>query len=396
MANEPNPASNGATPPTSEPEAPRSLRDIAEATWNEIEASEGSDETIETPETPPAGQDGRARDNLGRFISKPGEHSEEPAPAEPTTPPPAVPPSPAPSGSSNEAPQHWSAEDKATFAKLPKEGQDFLLKRHAAMEADYTAKTQANATAIQFTQAVAPVFEHPGVKQSLIDYQTGGQVHPADAIKQWAAFHVRAMSPNQNDRIGLLKELAERMQLDPAVIFGQSNQPPAGLTEQDMADPAIRFFADHIGQTSKDLQTLRNELANINRQQTDRASQESLRVINWQIDQFADEKDAAGNPLHPHFDTVLPQLIELFNANPQRDLREAYDAAVWMNPQLRQTLIAQERQSVEQKQANARAAAAARGNVRGRTSPVSKPSSEDDQPKGLRATIAAAADEVGL
>lgn len=396
MADDPNnPTPNGAE--TTTPEAPRSIRDVAEAAWTEIEAApEGGDDGTE----PPAGQDGRARDNLGRFVAKePGEQSAtDPAPAKDTTAPPAQQPSPAPiAGSSNEPPQHWSAEDKATFAKLPKEGQDFLLKRHNDMERDYQSKVQANATAVQFTQAVAPVFEHPGVRQALVDYQTGGQVHPVDAIKQWAAFHVRAMSPNPEDRIGLVKELMQRMQLDPAAVLGQGNQPPAGLTEQDMADPAIRFFADHIGKTSKDLQTLRDELANMSRQSTDRAAQESLRVINWGIDQFADEKDATGNLVHPHFDKVLPQLIELYQANPQRGLKEAYESAVWMNPELRASLIAAERQSVEQKAANAKAAAAARSNVRGRTSPVAKPDSgQGDQPKGLRATIAAAADEVGL
>jgi hypothetical protein len=264
------------------------------------------------------------------------------------------------------------------------------------MERDYQSKVQANASAVQFTQAVAPVFEHPSVNEALVDYQTGGRVHPVDAIKQWAAFHVRAMSKDPNERAGLLRELTQRLQLDPAVVFGQSNQSGTALSEEDMKDPAIRYFADHVGKTSKDLQALRDQLQDISRQQSERASQESLRVIGWGIDQFADEKDAQGNLLHPHFDAVLPQVIELFQANPQRDLKEAYEAAVWMNPQLRSSLIQQERQSVEQKAANERAAKAARMNVRGRTSPVGKPPANGDQPKGLRAIISAAADEVGL
>jgi len=387
---------NGGTPPTDAPQEHQSFRDVAEAAWDEIEAA--PDEGAEPTETPPAGQERPPRDNLGRFVAKePGEQPEGPAPAQQDkTTPPVQQPSPAPQGSSSEAPQHWSAQDKAMFGKLPKEGQEFLLRRHTDMERDYQSKVQANATAVQFTQAVAPVFEHPGVKQTLIDYQTGGTVHPVDAIKQWAAFHVRAMSPNVEDRVTLVKELMQRMQLDPAAVFGPSNQSGNGLSEEDMKDPAIRYFADHVGQTTKDLQALRGQLEAMGRQQNERVEQESLRVINWGIDQFADEKDAAGNLLHPHFDAVLPQMIDLFKANPQRNLKEAYEAAVWMNPDLRSSLIAQERQSVEQKNANARAAAAARSNVRGRTSPVSKPSAEGDQPKGLRAAIAAAADEVGL
>lgn len=394
MANEPTIPSSGTTPePANEAaEQPRSLREVAEASWTEIEEAPES----ESPEEAPAGQSGQPRDNLGRFAAKEGEQPPGPAPISDRTAPPVQQPSPAAPASSSEAPQHWSAEDKATFAKLPKEGQDFLLKRHTAMEQDYQSKVQANATAVQFTQAVAPVFEHPTVKQTLVDYQTGGVVHPADAIKQWAAFHVRAMSPNVSDRVALVKDLMQRMNLDPAAVFGQGNQPTNGLSEEDMKDPAIKFFADHVGQTTSELQALKTQLESLNRQANERASQESMRVINWGIDQFADEKDAQGNPLHPHFDAVIPQMIELFHANPNRDLREAYDTAVWMNPQLRNSLIEREKQSVEQRQANARAAAAARSNVRGRTSPVAKPDATGGEPKGLRAVIAAAADEVGL
>lgn len=396
MANEPNTTTpNEGTPNGAVSDEPKSLREIAEAAWSDIEAS--PDELVEPSEPAPAGQNAQPRDNKGRFATAGEQSTQDPAPPpSEKTAPPTQPPSPAPQGSSSEAPQHWSAEDKATFQKLPKEGQDFLLRRHTEMERDYQSKVQANATAVQFTQAVAPVFEHPSVTAALVDYQTGGRVHPVDAIKQWAAFHVRAMSKDPNERAGLLRELAQRLQLDPAAVFGQGNQPMNGLSEEDMKDPAIRFFADHVGKTSKDLQALRDQLQEMSRQTTERASQEALRVTQWGIDQFADEKDAQGNLLHPHFDAVLPQVIELFQANPNRDLKEAYEAAVWMNPQLRQTLIQSERQSVEQKAANERAAKAARMNVRGRTSPVSKPASEADQPKGLRAAIEAAADEVGL
>lgn len=381
-----------------EPTQPRSVREVAEAAWTEVEtASEGGEDA---PDTPPAGQDDRARDNLGRFVSKPDATAGEQSPPDPAlqpdkTAPPAQPPSPAPSGSSSEAPAHWSAEDRATFAKLPKEGQDFLLKRHTEMERDYQSKVQANATAVQFTQAVAPVFQHPDVEKALVDYQTGGRVHPVDAIRQWAAFHVRAMSPDPNERAGLLKELAQRLQLDPAAVFGQGNQPVNGLSDEDMKDPAIRYFVDHVGKTAQEMQALRAQLQDMGRQQQERLSQENLRVINWGIDQFAEEKDAQGNLVHPHFDRVLPHMIELFKANPNRDLREAYQTAVRMDPELYSSLIQQERQSFEQKQANAKAAAAARSNVRGRTSPVAKPASQEGSPKSLREVIAAAADEVG-
>lgn len=281
------------------------------------------------------------------------------------------------------------------FAKLPKEGQDFLLRRHQQMEQDYTAKTQASATAVQFTQALSPVFTDPRMAASLANVE-GRPLHPVDAIAQWAQFHLRAMDRNPQVRAGLLVELAQRMQLDPAAVFGQSSQPLPGLSEQDLQDPAIRYFADHVGRSMQEINALKGELQRIHEDSNTRVAEEAVRVTRWGIDQFADEKDARGQAVHPHFDAVLPQMLELFRANPQRDLKEAYETAVWMNPQLRASFIQQERAAISQKQANERASQAARGNVRGRTSPVSKPTPDGGKPMSLRETIAAAADEVGL
>lgn len=393
MADEPD-VPNGAT--TVPEPAPRSLREVAEAAWSEIEDQPDDDSNV-SRETLDTGQDGRQRDAMGRFVSseQPGEQSQDPA----RQPPPASPaqqePHPAPAdGRSSGPPQHWPAEDQAMFAKLPKDGQDFLLRRHQQMEQDYTQKTQASATAVEFTKALAPIFEHPGIKASLASVE-GRPLHPVHAIQQWAGFHLRAVSPDPNERAGLLREMAQRLKLDPAAVFGHS--PPPGLSEQDMADPAIKYFADHIGRSMQEINALKGELQRIQNDGNERQQQETLRVTRWGIDQFADEKDARGQVVHPHFDAVLPQMLELFKANPQRDLKEAYDTAVWMNPQLRQTFIQQERAAITQKQSNERASLAARGNVRGRTSPVSKPTPDGEgKPMSLRETIAAAADEVGL
>src|SRR4029077_19588636 len=112
--------------------------------------------------------DDRPRDKSGRWIAKsvvqPGEAIERPPAADPApkqpegTGPSAADPDPAAQARSNQAPEHWSAEDKATFLKLPQEGQAFLLKRHGEMEAEFTRKAQASAGAVQFTQALGPVF----------------------------------------------------------------------------------------------------------------------------------------------------------------------------------------------------------------------------------------------
>jgi hypothetical protein len=387
------PNSNGDASQTPSEAKPLSLREVAEAAYDEVQDAADSGEPAQ-----PVDDGGQQRDAQGRFIAKPavdepGEQSGKPDPA----PKPddassdAKPVDPAPQGSSNQPPQHWSEQDRQTFAKLDPAGQEFLLRRHTEMERDYQTKAQASATAVQFTQSLAPIFQDPVVAGSL---QQAG-VSPYDAIGQWAGFHRRAMDQNPAVRMALWQELGQRMGLDPAAASQMSQPGQARLSEDDLKDPAIRYFADHIGKTFQDVQTLRGELHQMRQQEAERANAEVLKVTRWSIDSFADEKDAQGQPKHPHFDAVLPHMIELYRANPERDLQQAYDMAIWAVPEIRATLIAAERQGVQQQQGNERAKQAVRSNVRGITSPVSKPAA-DGKATGLRATLEAAADEVGL
>jgi hypothetical protein len=284
------------------------------------------------------------------------------------------------------------------FQALRPEAQAFLLRRHGEMERDYTAKTQANATAINFASTVAPVFNDPRVAQSMIAVD-GSPITPAHAIREWAAMHVRAMDPDPRVRAGFLMDVAERLQLDPAAVFGfnrQGDEPPIpGLSEADRQHPAFRHLTDQIREQQAGIAALRGVLQTMHSASQQAASRHAVQVSRQGVDSFADEKDGSGNLVRPHFDLVLPQILELFKANPGRDLREAYETAIWMNPDLRGTLVARERESVTRQQDAARAAQAARMNTRGRTSPVSKPDGAN-APKGLRATIEAAAEEVGL
>jgi hypothetical protein len=362
-------------------------------------------ETIEAaydaPEGPDAGQDDRARDSYGRFVAKdrvePGEAEapqKAPSPEKPiieTAQKKPTEPAAATVASSTQPPEHWSAEDKATFAKMPPEGQSFLLKRHTEMEADYTRKSQAASGAVQFAQSLSPVFNDPVVMGSL--KQEG--IDPAQAIHQWAAFHKRAISQDQRERISLLVDLSQRMGLDPARLFVSNQSPPPNLSKEDMNDPAIRYFADHAARTQSEVNALKQTLQQMQANEAKSRDQETLDATLQSIDQFADEKDAGGRPLRPHFNAVLPEIIELFRADPERDMQDAYERAIWSNKDIRSQLLAAQH-AQQGSQANLdRAKAAARGNTRGITSPVAKPNAKVGNGT-LRDLLEATADEVGL
>jgi hypothetical protein len=393
------PLSNGVD---RQPDPPKpSIRDIAEKAYDELldpvefgPDDPGSDEHVDAGSQP--------RDAQGRFVAKspeakPGEaegdQSSQPRTDE-TAPQQATPAHPAPSGRSSEPPQHWSPEHRATFSRLPPEAQAFLLDRHADMERDYQGKVQANAVAVQFAGALVPVFQDPVISGSL---QQAG-LAPVEAIQQWGAFHRRMVDPNPAVRFACWQELGQRIGLDPAAIgqLSRPGQPGVQLSEQDLKDPAIKFFADHLGRTSNDVAALRNELQSMRQSAASQQRNEAVRVARWQIDSFAEEKDAQGNLLRPHFDAVLPALMEMYRANPDLDLNTAYQEALWRTPETRAHMIAAEERKREQAANTQRAKQAVRSNVRGNTSPVSKPQAGDGKAQGLRAVIEAAADEIGL
>lgn len=381
--------------PNGAAEPKRSLREIAEAAYDssfQDDGDAGAGEPAAAPAEPADGS--QPRDQRGRFTSKEAPTGE--AAAEPATQPqekdgqqPQTPTQPAQAASS-EAPANWPAADKEAFSKLTPEGQQFLLRRHSEMEGDYQRRVQGNARAAEFASALEPVFRDPIIAGSL---QQAG-ISPYQAIVEWGGMHRRAMSPNVQDRVHLLFELAHRMQIDPAV-FTTGQPGPQALSPEELKDPAIKFFADHISRNSHEVQALRGELQRMQQADAVRQQAEAERVSRWSIDTFAEEKGPDGKLLRPDFDQVIDTIIELFKANPQRDLREAYETARWMNPTTRQALVAAERQTVQRQAADRQAAQAVRSNVRGMTAPVSKPP-DDGKPKGLRATIEAAAEEIGF
>jgi len=393
------------------PAAPRkSLREVAEAAWEDV--VENAPDDTDPSAAPPEGVDRgpQPRDESGRFVARPaaaepGEAdggptvAPQPRPADSTAPQPAAsPPQPGPAGVADGAPANWNAEDRATFAKLTPEGQAFLLRRHGEMESDYQRRVQANALSSQFVSAVAPIFQDPDIAGSL--QQQG--VAPIEAIVQWAQFHKRAVSPNMMDRVGLIQDLAQRVgvRIDPAA-FGQPSppgrQPSSGFSPTELADPAIRYVADYLGNTTKEVSALRQQLQSLIQGNQNWQAAEAFKVQRANVDSVATEKGADGNLVRPYFDEVIPQITVLMRADPQMDMRAAYDTAVWMVPEIRERM-AQDARAREQKvESDKRAAQAARLNVRTRTVPVVGPAgAPNGGPKGLRASIEASADEVGI
>jgi hypothetical protein len=374
------------------PEPKQSIREVAEASYDEI-----SSDVSESPSQ--ESESGQRRDQRGRFAAtkpqEPGVAEPERAPS-PENRPEATqrPTDPAPQGPSNQTPEHWSAEDRQMYDRLPQDAKAFLSRRHGEMEAEFTRKSQANAGAVQALNALAPIFSDPDIANSL----RANQMHPVQAISEWAAFHKRGSNQDPRVRASLLYDLAERMGFDPARVFASNRQQqgPQGVPEAVVRDPNFRYLAEQLNRRDSDFQALRNELQQFQRNEQEKQEGEALRATRWSIDSYADEKGPDGRPLRPYFDRVINYVTDAFRLNPEADLDEAYQRACWQDPEVRKEMLNSHWSRANQQHSNQRAVQAARSNVRGLTSPVSKPAPERKSNGSLRDTLEASADEVGL
>lgn len=366
------------------------LREIAEAAYDEGSSDESGDDG--TPDR------GDGRDARGRFAPKERAQSEgeaeddSPPSPDKTTVEAQDRPDPAPKGTSNQPPEHWSAEDRAAFDRLPPDAKSFFMRRYSEMEADYTRKSQQNAQAVQAVNALYPIFQDPDIARSL---QESG-ITALQAIDDWARLHKGAVSSNPQVKASVLYELAERMGFDPAKVFATNRPVDQNVPETLRNDPTFKYVANLTDRTTSDLRALRAEIQQFKQAESARLEQEAVGVTRSQIDAFADEKGQDGKPLRPYFDYVLPRVIAAFKADNTRDLRQVYDEACWADPEVRKHMLQAEQLRQQHAQSNQRAQQAARSNVRGITSPVAKPSQERKGNGSLRDTLENSADEVGF
>lgn len=58
------------------------------------------------------------------------------------------------------------------------------------------------------------------------------------------------------------------------------------------------------------------------------------------VENFVNAKDEAGNPAHPHFDKVFRVMGQLMKSGAATSIQDAYDKAVWLDPEIREKMMA--------------------------------------------------------
>lgn len=214
-----------------------------------------------------------------------------------------------------EPPSHWSDKHKELFRSKDADTQKFLLERHKDMEGDYTRKT---------TEIADQRKAYEELQSALAPYK---QIIAAKGIKEI-------------DAIRQLLEVQRRLDTSPketieliAKSYGVSLAAPVNDADPDTA--GLRAELDSIKQS----------IALRDRQAAD-AQQASLQQT---LREFQEAKTEKNEPKHPHFEKVRGVMGALIQSGSAKDLSDAYQQAVYANPELRADLLKAESEATKAK-----------------------------------------------
>ena len=346
--------------------------DAPDSLHADLTAAFDADEQVQTVEVEKASPLTEAARTLSAARKKPAEGTVEVSPAEAKVVDPLKPaevkPDAAKIEEAIEAPSHWPQADRDMFAKQTPEGKTWLLARHKAMEADYTKKTQDAGSARRYKDQLDEVFApyREAMARDGIDDVT--------AIKQLVAAHDYL----QKDPINGINWLAQRYGID----LKQATEGVSG----DAQNPELVSMKNRFAQLENKLNSTLSAQQN-----------EQQKATLTQVEQFAVEKDAQGNALRPHFDEVAKDIAVLIGVSRQQgdqlSLQDAYDRAIYANPQVRAKVLAvleTERKAKDEDERKRKADAAKRAGfeVRGQGAAVSLAAQTNSVREDLEAAFA--------
>lgn len=325
-----------------------SMDDTIRATLAEINAREP--EIDDAPEETPEEQAERVRDEKGRFAAKQQEETQ------PETPP-EVEPVEEPVLSPEVQRLGLRKEEAAEWAKASPVLQQALLRRSEEMHKGLEQYRGAAQFAQKIAQAFQP-YEHT-IQQLGVSHEVAvGKLLEADNTLRYG-------SPEQ--KAHALASLAYQYGID----IGQVQATPA-------PDPQVYALQAELNQ-------LKGFINDFQRTQQEREQG----TLNSEIAKFAEGRE--------HFEQVREDMAALLQAGRAKDLSDAYEQAVWANPQTRAAMLAKQQAEVaakveaERKAQEAKAKRANAVNVPRRGSvPAGAPTGTMDD------TIRATAQKLGL
>lgn len=205
-----------------------------------------------------------------------------------------------------EAPKNWSESVKKVFETLPRESQEFMIKRDKEMTADYTKKTQDLAEQRKSLEALQKVIEP--AKQAI---QATGISEAEYIARLLNADHALRTNPKI-----ALQQLAQGYGIN---LSSDNNE------SESWNDPDPQ-----IAQLMQQNQQIMAELNQFKQQNI----QSTVAQTEQTVAEFSSKTDANGNLLYPHFDKVRVKMGNLIDAGEAKGLEDAYKKAVRLDDEL--------------------------------------------------------------
>ena len=238
-----------------------------------------------------------------------------------------------PPATATQAPAHWDSAKREAFAALPPQAQKIVTDLTKGFEADYTRKSTELADDRRFAGSV----------RSLINDDHRSQMRRAGLTDEQGIAHlVKLNDLYTRDPVGYVKMVVERTGLDPRQIWNVTGDAQPAQGQQPApngADPYQQLYGI--------IQNLTQEVDGFKRER----HQTTERTVSQVIDRFAKEQDSEGKSLRPYFDRVQAKMAELLYTPSYTAIEDygqrlaaAYDAAVYLDPDIRQQLVDAETQ----------------------------------------------------
>lgn len=318
--------------------------------------------------------EGRPRDEHGKFL--PVEKT--PAPAAKSAAPDTKSPQGAPvvaEVKTLEAPATWKPEAKAAFASLPDLVKAEVLRREKEVAQGFDAKANEIKQARAAVEALEPVI---GPHRQYLEQQAGSVQQGIKNLLDTSAF--AAQNP-----MGFIQWFASRKGID----LGTMQQQPEG--DQNPV----------VAQLQQEVYGLRGQL----QQLVGSSEEQQLQQRASEIQAYATEKDASGQPLRPHFEDVRKEVFGLIplirSENPNWSVRQVMDAAYTKAVRLNDDVFSREQAAKAEKDRLAREAAdraqkasLSRKSLTG-SSPVGETQRKASKGRTVRDDILAAMEEHG-
>ncbi|MBX5147593.1 hypothetical protein [Rhizobium lentis] len=249
-----------------------------------------------------------------------------------------------PAATASRVPPGWSAEAKAQFSSLPNEVQAAIVKREQEVDRGFRVLQDYKGLE-EFTPIVRQAgMTHADVMRRAIEWENALIRDPVNTVLHVAKVAGVNLHALVNGRAGEALQRHEQAGREPQRQTGPIN---------------VEATVEHVLR-KRDTET--------------------------QVDAFLSD------PANAHAEDVLDDMVALINAGRASTLQDAYDAACWMRPDIRQQLISQTAPAFVREQQAQRAAAAdqarrASRSISGSSAPGPTRDAARGQPTSIRDSL---------